>query len=217
MEIVLYICASVALLALAGLFIFLIVFINGTKGLLGSVGDALKNLVTEIGAIRGSLQGTIKNLEGIVGKMEGTVDRVNAQLDQVEGIVESVKDVSKDVARLTGDATDVVHSAKNIVVSVIGFVDHTQQQIQKPVNEVMAILAAVSVGINKFRTKLGGDDDGAAHGGGAHDGAMQTEMGSQGRVGERSALANTERTAFIPSPAVSASAARAVPSEIYAE
>ncbi len=94
METVLYICASVALLALAGLFIFLITFVHGTKGLLGSVGQALQGLITEIGAIRGSLQGTVKNLEGIVGKVEGTVDRVNAQLDQVEGIVASAKVIS---------------------------------------------------------------------------------------------------------------------------
>lgn len=208
MEIVLYICASVALLALAVLFIFLIVFINGTKGLLGSVGDALKNLVTEIGAIRGNLQGTIKNLEGIVGKMEGTVDRVNAQLDQVEGIIGSVKNVSQDVARLTGDATDIVHGAKNIVVSVIGFVDHTQQQIQKPVNEVMAILGAVGVGINKFRTKIGGADD---------DDAAQTATGSHGSTAEKETPASTERVAFTPSPAVSVPAARPVPSGAYAE
>jgi len=159
METVLYICASIALLALAGLFIFLITFVNGTKGLLNSVGQALQTLVTEIGAVRGNLETTIKNLGGIVGKMEVTVDRVNGQLDQVEGIVESVKIVSQDVARLATDATDVVHGAKNVVVNMIGFVDNMQQQVQKPINEAMTILNAVSVGINRFRTKLGGADD----------------------------------------------------------
>jgi uncharacterized protein YoxC len=158
MEILLYICGSVALLALAGLFIFLIVFINGTKGLLNSVGTALQGLITEVGALRVSLQGTVKNLEGIVGKMEVTVDRVNSQLDQVEGIVASVKVVSQDVARLATDATDVVHSAKSVAVSVIGFVDQTQQQVQRPINEVMSILTAVSAGIRKFRMKLGGEE-----------------------------------------------------------
>lgn len=165
MDTFLYISASIALLALAGLFIYLIIFINSTKGLLNTVTGAMQSLIGEIGAIRTSLQGTIKNLEGITGKVEGTVvqlndsiGRVNSQLDQVEGIVGSVKEMTNDVSRLTNDATDVVHGAKNVVVSVIGFVDNVQSNIQKPVNEVMTIFSALAKGINRFRMKLGASD-----------------------------------------------------------
>jgi uncharacterized protein YoxC len=170
METVLYISASVALLALAGLFIYLITFIKSTGGLLDSVAKSLNDLIKEIGSLRGSLTGTIKNVEGIVGKLEGTVDqlnnsvgRVNSQLDQVEGIVSSVRVVSEDVSRLATDATDVVHGAKNIVVSVLGFVDNVQSSVQKPINEVATILSALGTGIRKFRHKLGGaESDGHA-------------------------------------------------------
>lgn len=165
METLLYISASIALLALAGLFIYLIRFISGTKSLLDTVTTSVNGIVGEIGAIRNSLQGTIKNIEGITGKVEGTVDRlndsverVNAQLDQVEGIVESVKVMTEDVSRLTTDATDVVHGAKNVVVGVIGMVDNVQSSVQKPVNEVMTIVSAIGKGIRKFRMKLGGAD-----------------------------------------------------------
>lgn len=163
METLLYISASIALLALAGLFIYLIRFIGGVKGLLGTVTTAVDGVVGEIGAIRTNLQGTIKNIEGITGKVEGTVDRlndsmerVNSQLDQVEGIVESVKVMTEDVSRLTTDATDVVHEAKNVVVGVIGLVDNVQSSVQRPVNEVMTIFSALGKGIRKFRMKLGG-------------------------------------------------------------
>jgi uncharacterized protein YoxC len=165
MDTFLYISASIALLALAGLFIYLIIFFNSTKGLLNTVTGAMQSLIGEIGAIRASLQGTIKNLEGITGKVEGTVvqlndsiGRVNSQLDQVEGIVGSVKEMTNDVSRLTTDATDVVHGAKNVVVSVIGFVDNVQSNIQKPVNEVMTIFSALAKGIHRFRMKLGASE-----------------------------------------------------------
>lgn len=165
METLLYISASIALLALAGLFVYLIRFISGTKGLLDTVTNAMQGLIGEIGAIRTSLQGTITNIEGITGKVEGTVDRlndsmerVNSQLDQVEGIVESVKVMTEDVSRLTTDATDVVHGAKNVVVGVISMVDNVQSSVQKPVNEVMTIFSALGKGIRKFRMKLGGAD-----------------------------------------------------------
>jgi uncharacterized protein YoxC len=170
METLLYIAASVALLALAGLFVYLIIFIKKTGGLLDTVTKSVNSLIQEIGAIRGSLQGTINNLEGITGKVEGTVDRlndsvvrVNAQLEQVEGIVGSVREVTQDVSRLATDATDVVHGAKNIVVSVLGFVDNVQTSVQKPVNEVMTIFSALGTGIRKFRRKLGGAESNGYH------------------------------------------------------
>jgi len=171
METLLYISASVALLALAGLFIYLIRFISGANGLLATVTKSVNDLIGEIGTIRGSLQGTINNIEGITGKVEGTVDRlndsmerVNAQLGQVEGIVGSVREMTEEVSRLTTDATDVVHGAKNVVVSVIGFVDNVQSSVQKPVNEVMTIFSALGTGIRKFRRKLGGaESNGHAH------------------------------------------------------
>ncbi|MDB5034001.1 MAG: hypothetical protein JWQ98_1242 [Chlorobi bacterium] len=156
MEILLYIAGAIALLALAGLFVFLIFFLNGTKGLLNGVTVALKDLVGEITALRGSLQGTI-------GKLNDSVGRINAQLDQVEGIIGSVREMTNDVARLTSDATDVVHDAKNIVVSVIGFVDNVQAQVQKPITEVATIFSALGAGIRKFRRKLGGHEPQTAH------------------------------------------------------
>lgn len=195
METVLYICASVALLALAGLFVFLIVFINGAKEVLVSVTGTVRDLTGEVSAIRGSLQGTIS-------KMNDSIDRVNGQLDQIEGIVESVKDVSHDVARLTSDATDVIHGASNIVVSVIGFVDNMQQQVQKPINEVMAILGAVSNGIHQFRMKLGG-----AESNGHTKDRGERMIGD----GERAAPVVAPRAPAIPSEPVSH------PTGIYAE
>lgn len=171
MEIFLYVSASLALLALAGLFIYLMRFLSSTSSLLNSVTTALQGIIDEIGAIRTSLQGTIKNFEGITGKVEGTVDRlndsverVNGQLSQVEGIVQSVRVMTEDVSRLTTDATDVVHDAKNVVVGVIGMVDNVQSSVQKPVNELMTIFGALGKGIRKFRMKLAGVDEQAGDG-----------------------------------------------------
>lgn len=207
METVLYICASVALLALAGLFVFLIIFVSGTKDLLASVTGTMRELMGEVSAIRGSLQGTIV-------KLNDSVDRINGQLDQIEGIVESVKDVSQDVSRLTSDATDVIHGAKNIVVSVIGFVDNVQQQVQRPVNEVMAILGAVSTGIHRFRMKLGGAElDGTAAGGDGR--AIRSAERSSERSAERSSRMVSGSVNAPDASMAPASATR--PSGIYAE
>lgn len=148
MEMLLYISASLALLALGGVFIYLIVFIRSTKSLLGAVTSGLQTLIGEITALRTGLQGTITNLEGIVGKMQTTMDRVNGQLDQVEGIVGNVKDV-------TTDATEVVHGAKNIVVNTLTFVDNLQTAVQRPLNEVAAVISALGAWLEAFRSKLG--------------------------------------------------------------
>jgi|GEM_PF-1465296 len=187
METVLYISASVALLALAGLFIYLIRFIGSTRGLLGSVTTALQGIIDEIGALRSNLQGTIRNVEGITGKVEGTVDRlndsmtrVNMQLDQVEGIVESVRVVAQDVSRVATDATDVVHEAKSVVVGVIGLADNVQNSVQKPVNELMTIFSALGIGIRRFRMKLAGA---GSNGHAEHAGAVHADAGTEYMAG----------------------------------
>ncbi|HVZ40464.1 MAG TPA: DUF948 domain-containing protein [Candidatus Kapabacteria bacterium] len=148
MEVVFYIAASVALLALAGLFIYLIIFFNGAKGQVASVTGSIESLVAELAGLRGSLQGTIGNLEKVVGQMEGTVQRVNAQLEEVEGIVHNVRDV-------TQDATDVVHGARNIVVNALGFIDNVQTSVQRPITEAAGIISALGAWLEGFRMRLG--------------------------------------------------------------
>lgn len=148
MELALYISASIALLALAALFVYLIFFINGTRVLVEGANTAVQTLIGEVSGLRVALTGTIQNLEGIAGKMETTVARVNALLDDADGIVGNAR-------MITTDATEVVHGAKNIVVSVLGFVDNVQTSVQRPISEVANIVSALGAWIGAFRTKLG--------------------------------------------------------------
>lgn len=178
METLLYIAASVALLALAGLFIYLILLLKGSKGLLDNVTKAVQGLVGEITALRTSLTGTIKNIEGISGKAEGTldrlntsVDRVNSQLDQVEGIVGSVRKMTEDASRVADDATDVIHAAKGVVISLIDLEQNIQYKVQRPVVEILSVFSALGKGIHTFRRKLSGE---SSNGTAAHiDGTMR--------------------------------------------
>lgn len=162
-EILLYISASIALLALAGLFFYLINFIRGANGLLDTTTKAIQGLVDEIKALRGNIQGTIQNLEGVTGQVVGTVsrlnqsvDRVNMQLDEVQGIVGSVKQMTTDASRITDDATEVIHNAKNVVVSILDLEQTIQTKVTSPVVELMTVFSAVGKGIQVFRHKLGG-------------------------------------------------------------
>ncbi len=148
MDTLLYVSASVALVALACLFVYLMTLINGIRQLLGTVGGSVQSLVAEMGALRVDLQGTIKNMEGIAGQMQVTVERVNGQLDQVEGIVGNVKNA-------TDEAIAVVHSARTVVVHAIEFVDNVQTSVQRPVNEVATVISALGAWIEAFRAKLG--------------------------------------------------------------
>jgi uncharacterized protein YoxC len=174
MEIVLYIAASIALLALAGLFVYLIVFLNSTKDLIGNLTKTVNSIIEEVKTIRMSLQGTIQNVQEITEKAKGTVDqvnqslaRVNGQLDQVEGImgqvegiVGSVKQMTDDMSQVVNDGTDVIHAARNVVISVIDLEQDIQLKVQQPIVESMTIFSALGKGIRAFKHKLAGNGNG---------------------------------------------------------
>lgn len=162
MEILLYISGSIALLALAVLFIVASVSLRGSKGLFNRVGDSVDKLVSEVSGIRGDLQGTIRNLQGIPLKIEetieqinGTVARVNGQLTEVEGIVGNVRRVTGDIATVIDDTTAIVHDAKQVVSSAIHLVNDVQTSAQKPIREATVLLSALGEFMRAFRQKLG--------------------------------------------------------------
>jgi uncharacterized protein YoxC len=162
MDVVLYISASIALLALAFLFIYITVVLKGTTGLLGRVAGAIDTLVKEVSAVRGGLQATIENLQGIPLKVEATIsnanttiDRVNGQLSEIEEVFANVKKISGEAVRLTTDVVDMVHDTKKIVVRAIHFVDDLQQSLESPVRESAVFVSALGNGIRAFRNNLG--------------------------------------------------------------
>lgn len=165
MEIVLYISASIALLALAALFIFLIGVVRTAGVLVENASKTVNSLVEEIRMVRIGLQGTLQNMEGITGQIAGTIERVNGQLTQVEGIVSSVKVMTQDVSRILTDGTDVIHAARGVVMSVIDFEQDLQLKVQQPITETMTIFSALGKGIRAFRYKLanGAESNGNGH------------------------------------------------------
>lgn len=162
-QVVLYIAASIALLALAWLFVSLVNAVKSAKGLLDSTNKTVESLVTEVQGIRASLQGTIENVEVITSRVPITIDQVNGQLAQVDAILGNVRILSEgvavDVARLTADATDIVHAAKGVVISLIDLEQDIQLKVQRPIVELMSVFAALGKGIRAFRMKVAGDDD----------------------------------------------------------
>lgn len=169
MSILVYVSASIALLALAGLFIYLITFLNSSRGLIDNITKTVQGITEEMQALRLSLSGTIVNLEAITGKVDGTVDRlntsmdrVNSQLTVVEGIVGSVRQMTNDVSRIADDATEVVHAARNVVISIVDLEQDIQQKVQAPVVEAMNLFSALGRGMRAFREKLAGPERSAA-------------------------------------------------------
>jgi uncharacterized protein YoxC len=162
-QVVLYIAASLALLALAWLFVSLVNAVKGVRGVLDKTSTVVDGLMGEVKGIRASLQGTIENVETITARVPATLDHVNEQLGQVDGILGSVRqltdDVTEDVARLTNDATDLVHAASGVVISLIDLEQDIQTKVQRPVVELLSVFSALGKGIHAFRMKVTGDGD----------------------------------------------------------
>jgi len=165
MELLLYISGSIALLALSALFIYATVALRGSKSFFDRVGGSVDKLVDEVSAIRGDLEGTVRNLQGIPLKVEGTIDqingtvaRVNGQLLQVEGIVSDVRRVTTDVVTVIDDTTAIVHDAKHVLSSAIHLVDDVQLRVQKPIREASILFSALGEFMRAFRQRIGGSD-----------------------------------------------------------
>ncbi len=156
MEVALYISGSIALLALAGLFVYLTRFIAHSRRLIDDAGKGIGALVGEIGALRADLTGTLKNLEDISQKVEGTIDRVNGSIERVNGQLYQVEGIIASVKEMTVDATQVVHAAKGVVISVIELEQNIQRTVEQPVMESLNFLSAIAKGIRAFRLKLAG-------------------------------------------------------------
>lgn len=171
-QVVLYIAASLALLALAWLFLTVAKTVKGLQSVIANTNTIAEGLVGEVQGIRKSLQGTIENVEVITGRVPQTLDHVNGQLAQVDGILGSVReltdDLSTDVARLTNDATDLVHAAKGVVISLIDLEQDIQLKVQRPVVELMSVFSAVGKGMHAFRMKVSGNGDAHALNGTSH-------------------------------------------------
>lgn len=171
-QVVLYIAASLALLALGWLFVTLATTVKGLRSVIDNTNKIAESLVGEVQGIRKSLQGTIENVEVITARVPQTIDNVNGQLAQVDGILGNVRELteglSTDVARLTNDATDLVHAAKGVVISLIDLEQDIQLKVQRPVVELMSVFSAVGKGIHAFRMKVSGDDDAHSLNGRAH-------------------------------------------------
>jgi uncharacterized protein YoxC len=162
-QVVLYIAASLALLALAWLFVSLRSAVSGVREVLDNTNKVAQSLVGEVQGIRASLQGTIENVETITARIPATLDQVNGQLEQVDGILGNVRELTDnlgtDVARLTNDATDLVHAASGVVISLIDLEQDIQTKVQRPVVELMSVFSALGKGMHAFRMKVTGNGD----------------------------------------------------------
>lgn len=162
-QVVLHIAASIALIALAWLFVSLVRTVKTAQSVLENTNTIAQSLVGEVQGIRASLQGTLQNVEVITARIPATLDNVNAQLHQVDGILGSVRHltdgVAVDVARMTTDATDIIHAAKGVVISLIDLEQDIQVKVQRPIVELMSVFSALGKGIHAFRMKVAGNRD----------------------------------------------------------
>lgn len=156
MEIALYISASIALLALAGLFLYLVRFIGKSRTLIEESIKTAQDLVGEIQKMRVGMMGTVQNLEGITQKVEDTIDRVNGSVERVNGQLYQVEGIVASVKNMTGDASDVVSAAKGVVISVLDLEQNIQRSVERPILESMTFFSALAKGIRAFRLKVAG-------------------------------------------------------------
>ena len=131
MDIVLYIAASIALLAVAALFIYLITFFRETKALVANTNTTLNELSA----------------------------RVNDQLRNVDGIMKNVNALTDDISTVVDDTTTIIHEGQKIIVSIMELEQTLQKSIQEPIVETVSILSALGKGIRAVRLKLAGSID----------------------------------------------------------
>lgn len=128
MDILLSVAGAVALLALAGLFIYLIFFINEARGLLSGATKTLNDLSAQ----------------------------VNQQLQNVDTVVKNVGKLTDNLTEVVDDATDIIHEGRKVVMSVLELEQTLQKSIQAPIVEAVSVLGALGKGIRTFRHKLAG-------------------------------------------------------------
>jgi uncharacterized protein YoxC len=182
-QVVLYIAASLALLALGWLFVSLRGAVAGIRPMLNELTNVAHGVVEQVDGLRRSLEGTIQNVELITGRLPATMDQVNAQLAQVEGIVGSVRQLTDglatDVTRLASDATDLAHAAKGVIVSLIDLEQKLQVKVERPLLEFMTVFTALGSGIHAFRSRL---TNAELHNGNGHESVDHTAMAAEGRL-----------------------------------
>ncbi len=126
MDILLGIAGAIALLALAALFIYLILFMKEAKVL---------------------LSGATKTLNDISAQ-------VNQQLQNVDGVVKNVGKLTDNLTEVVDDATDIIHEGRKVVISILELEQTLQQSIQAPIVEAVSVLGALGKGIRAFRQRL---------------------------------------------------------------
>lgn len=126
----LYIAGAIALLALAGLFIYLIFFLRQTKELVAGATATLNDLSAQ----------------------------ASQQLQNVDEIVRNVSKLTDNLTEVVDDATDIVHEGRNVVISLLELEQTIQKSVQAPIVEIASIFGALGKGIAAFRRRLSGED-----------------------------------------------------------
>jgi methyl-accepting chemotaxis protein len=171
----LIIIAAGALIAVAALCFYLIVFIksvgkssagliNHITGLITHVTKTLDVLTGEIASIRMQLNEALDHVDVLSEQAQATltqvnssVEQVNVQLKDVGEIVDNVKQISNDATRISEDATEVIHGARTVVVSLMDLEQNIQRKVTSPIVEITTVFSAIGRGIRVFRKKVGSD------------------------------------------------------------
>lgn len=123
----LYIAGAVALLALAALLLYLIVFIKEAKGLVANANKSLGDLSSGL----------------------------DAQLQNIDVVVKNVGKLTDDLTDVVDDATEIIHEGKTIIVSILQLEQTLQRSVQAPLVELVAVFGALGKGIRAFRERIG--------------------------------------------------------------
>lgn len=161
MENILPIAGGVALLALAGLLVAMIMLVRRLTSkvdlLLDTTNGVVRQASQEIQPLVRQIERTADSLQGITTQLEQTVGHVNRSIGEVDGIIAGVKGMVQSVERVTEQASTVVVNAGNVVNSAVHFLDNVQTAVQQPVLEISRFFTALGRGIGVFRKKLVGE------------------------------------------------------------
>jgi|GEM_PF-5485651 len=160
MENILPIAGGVALIALAGLLVAMIMLVRRLTAkvdlLLDTTNGVVRQMSQEIQPLVRQVERTADSLQGITTQVEQTIGHVNRSIGEVDGIIAGVKGMVHSVERVTEQASAVVVNAGNVVNSTVTFLDRVQTSVQQPVLEISKFFNALGRGIGTFRRKLGG-------------------------------------------------------------
>lgn len=115
MENILFVAGGIALLALAVLFIYLVLLVKRANKL---IDEKVNPMLDDVKAMTDSLKPAIAQVDPLMERVNLTVDAANLEIMRVDGILEDVSTITDKLAETTTTVNEITNVPLNAVNNV---------------------------------------------------------------------------------------------------